>query len=88
MLEGEYVPPPAPTFFQEFLWVRSTHAGFFRKNFAAGDAVRGGESLGTLVDLWGEPIEEIIGPVDGTAIFVTTSPAIAENGLIAGIGVA
>jgi uncharacterized protein len=88
MLEGDYVPPPAPTQFQEFRWVRSTHAGFFRKNFAAGDILRVGESLGTLVDLWGERIEEIIGPVNGTAIFVTTSPAIAENSLIAGIGVA
>jgi hypothetical protein len=87
MHEGDYAPPPAPTRFQEFLWVRSTHAGFFRKNFKAGDTIRAGESLGTLVDLWGEPIEEIVGPVSGTAIFVTTSPAIAENGLIAGIGV-
>jgi uncharacterized protein len=88
MLEGDLVPTPPPTRFREFRWVRSTRDGFFRKRISAGDTLRTGDSLGTLVDLWGEPIEEITGSVDGVALFVTTSPSIAENGLLVGIGVA
>ncbi|MGH2389308.1 MAG: succinylglutamate desuccinylase/aspartoacylase family protein, partial [Chloroflexota bacterium] len=88
MVEGDFVPPAPPTQFREFRWVRSAHAGFFRKHISAGDTLHAGESLGSLVDLWGEPIEEITGSVDGVALFVTTSPSIAEDGLLVGIGVA
>ncbi|HVA88953.1 MAG TPA: M14 family metallopeptidase, partial [Chloroflexota bacterium] len=87
MLDGEYVPPPAPALYREFRWVRTQRGGFFRKSVSAGDPVRAGGSLGTLIDPWGEPINEITSPVDGVVLFVTTSPAMADDGLITGIGV-
>lgn len=88
MLEGGYVAPPAPALYREFRWVRVPRGGFFRKRIVAGDQVRAGHSMGSLVDLWGDPIDEVISPVDGVVLFVTTSPAIADDGLIVGIGVA
>lgn len=87
MLEGRIEPLPAPTAIKDFVWVRAERGGFFRKRIGAGDRLRAGESLGQMADLWGTPQEEIASPVDGVALFVTTSPAIADNGLLAGIGV-
>ena len=87
MLEGEYVPPPRPALYREFRWLRTPRGGFFRKTVSAGDLVHAGRSIGSLVDLWGDLIEDIASPVDGVVLFITTSPAMAEDGLIAGIGV-
>ncbi|MGH2411225.1 MAG: succinylglutamate desuccinylase/aspartoacylase family protein, partial [Chloroflexota bacterium] len=87
MLDGEYVPPPRPALYREFRWLRTPTGGFFRKTVSAGDLVHSGRSIGSLVDLWGEPIDDISSPVDGVVLFITTSPAMAEDGLIAGIGV-
>jgi uncharacterized protein len=82
MLEGE-----PPTMIGDFVWVRAQRGGFFHKALVAGDPVMAGHSLGQMHDLWGTPQDEILSPVDGVALFVTTSPAISDDGLIAGIGV-
>lgn len=87
MTEGTLEPLPAPTMIGAFVWVRTERGGFFRKRIAAGDTIAAGQPLGQMVDLWGQPQEEISSPVDGVALFVTTSPAIGDNGLLAGIGV-
>ncbi len=87
LLEGTPDPLAAPTLMGDFVWVRAARGGFFRKRIVAGDAIKAGDALGEMVDLWGEPAGEIASPVDGVALFVTTSPAIGDDGLIAGIGV-
>lgn len=87
MLAGIPEPAPAPTVVREFVWVRAERGGFFRKAVSAGGRVRQGDSLGEMVDLWGERIADIASPVSGVALFVTTSPSIADNGLLIGIGV-
>jgi predicted deacylase len=87
MLEGTPEPLPEPLMIGDFVWVRTERGGFFRKAIAAGDQLAAGSSLGTMVDLWGEPIQDIPSPVAGVALFVTTSPAIKDDGLLVGIGV-
>ena len=87
MLEGALAPLPAPTLMRDFVWLRAEQGGFFRKTIAAGDTVAAGASIGQMVDLWGEPRAEVHSPVDGVVLFVTTSPAIADDGLLVGIGV-
>jgi predicted deacylase len=87
MLDGEIDALPAPTQIQDFVWVRAQRGGFFRKRIVAGDMLKAGQTIGQMADLWGTPQEEIASPVDGVALFVTTSPAISDNGLLAGIGV-
>ena len=87
MLEGEPEGLEPPTMIADFVWVRAQRGGFFRKSLVAGDAVLAGRPLGRMHDLWGTPQDEILSPVDGVALFVTTSPAITDDGLIAGIGV-
>ena len=87
MLPGTPEPLPAPTLTRDFVWVRADQGGFFRKAVAAGDTLKAGDPLGEMVDLWGEPIATIASPVGGVVLFVTTSPAIGDNGLLVGIGV-
>lgn len=87
MSDGALEPLPAPTMIGEFVWVRTERGGFFRKGIAAGDTITAGQPLGQMVDLWGQPLAEVSSPVDGVALFVTTSPAIGDGGLLAGIGV-
>ncbi len=87
MLEGEPEQLSTPqTLVRGFAWVRAERGGFFRKAIRAGDRLSAGDSLGDMVDLWGEPIATIASPVAGVVLFVTTSPAIADNGLLVGIG--
>ena len=87
MLEGQLGPLPAPTMVRDFVWVRAGRGGFFRKAVVAGDMIRAGEPIGRMVSPWGEPGATSASPVDGVVLFVTTSPAIQDNGLLAGIGV-
>ena len=87
MLDGRPEPRPDPVLIREFTWIRAGRGGFFRKALAAGDRISAGGPIGTMVDLWGETIDEISSPVDGVALFVTTSPAVADDGLLIGIGV-
>jgi len=87
MLPGEPEPRPSPVRMRDFVWLRAERSGFFRRSVTAGDTVATGQILGETVDLWGEPCATTVSPVDGVVLFVTTSPAIAGDGLIVGIGV-
>lgn len=87
MLEGTPEILADPVGIRDFVWVRAERGGFFRRAVAAGDHIAKGGLIGRIVDLWGEPRDEIPSPVAGVALFTTTSPAIADGGLLAGIGV-
>lgn len=87
MIEGENEPLAAPARLREVVMVRADQAGFLRRSVQAGQWLRAGEPIGQLVDLWGEPRMEIVSPIDGVTLFVTTSPAISAQGLVIGIGV-
>ena len=54
---------------------------------APGDVVRGGEQVGTIGDLFGDTLEEIVSPVKGVVLFLTINPSVIENGLLMGLGV-
>jgi predicted deacylase len=87
MLDGTPEPQSPPMLVREFKWVRAERGGFFRKAISAGDTLEPGGLIGQMVDLWGTPRAEITSPVAGIVLFVTTSPAIVDGGLLVGIGV-
>ena len=86
MLPGTPAPEPNQTIVRGLQWVLAGRGGFFRKAVVAGDSLRRGDIIGEMVDLWGEPVDTVVTPVDGVVLFVTTSPAVADNGLLVGIG--
>ena len=77
----------ATTVLTKFDWLYTKSTGVWYPKVAQGDAVREGEQIGTVGDLFGDTLEEIASPVSGVVLFLTISPSVLENGLLMGIGV-
>jgi predicted deacylase len=87
MLPGEPDPPTAPQRrVGRFDWLRCERAGWWAPSVAVGDEVAAGSKLGEVRDLWGDVHEEIAAPSDGVVLFLTTSPAVTDDGLLLGLG--
>jgi predicted deacylase len=87
MLPGPVAPPPGnQRTVGSFVWLRCERAGWWDAAVGSGDEVREGQLLGTVRDLWGEVHEEIHAPRDGVVLFITTSPAVSDDGLLLGLG--
>ena len=77
----------ATTVLTKFEWLYTKSTGVWYPKVAPGDAVREGEQIGTVGDLFGDTLEEIVSPVNGVVLFLTINPSVLENGLLMGIGV-
>lgn len=79
--------PPEQTQLGRFLWLRCRDAGWWEPTVKAGEAVSAGQVIGTVSTLDGADVmEEILAPADGVIIFLTSSPAVAADGLLLGLG--
>ena len=87
MLPGEPEPVSGQRDVRRFEWLRCEHEGWWDAAVAAGDELPGGGLLGRVRDLWGEVLEEVVAPSPGVVLFLTSSPAVAAGGLLAGLGV-
>jgi predicted deacylase len=76
----------ATTLLTKFEWLYTKSAGMWYPRVAPGDAVRKGEQIGTVGDLFGDTLEEIVSPVNGVVLFLTINPSVLGNGLLMGIG--
>jgi predicted deacylase len=80
-------PAEPPTYLGRFLWVRCRQAGWWQPVVAAGDALTEGQVIGTVSTLDGaEVLETVTAPADSVVIFLTSSPAVADDGLLIGLG--
>ena len=87
MLPGEPAPPTTVVHHVDrFVWLRSTGGGWWETSVQAGGEASAGSLVGVVRDLYGEVVEEIVAPEDGVALFVTTSAAVAADGLLLGLG--
>jgi uncharacterized protein len=81
-------PDPSPTVLTRFLWMRSERGGWWTPTVSAGESVAEGQVIGTISTLDGSQVlETITAPADGVPIFITSSPAVAVDGLLLGLGV-
>jgi predicted deacylase len=87
ILAGEPAAVPAPRLLNRFDWLRSEHEGIFHCQVSVGAVVQVGQVLGEMVDLLGNHLGEVKAPADGVVLFLVTSPAIKQDGLLMGIGV-
>jgi hypothetical protein len=69
-----------------FDWLRCRHAGWWEAAAGAGAEVAGGNLLGRVKNLYGDVLEEIFAPRDGVVLFLTTSAAVSDDGLLLGLG--
>jgi hypothetical protein len=78
---------PSPVSLQRFLWLRCQDEGWWQPAVRPGDTVAEGQLLGTVSTLDGAEVrEEITAPAPGVMIFITSSPAVAADGLLLGLG--
>ncbi len=80
-------PSAQPVHLGRFLWLNCTGAGWWDPAVRPGDAVAAGQTLGTITSLDGaEVLETVAAPAEGVVMFLTTSPAVADDGLLLGLG--
>jgi uncharacterized protein len=80
-------PARPPTHLERFMWLRCRQAGWWQPAVAPGDALAEGQVVGTVSTLDGaEVLETITAPADCVVIFLTSSPAVADDGLLTGLG--
>ncbi|MGW2109357.1 succinylglutamate desuccinylase/aspartoacylase family protein [Streptomyces sp. NPDC001948] len=65
-----------------FVWLTSPVPGWWQPAVAPGAEVTAGCRLGAVLDPFGKELAEITAPEDGVLVFLTTSPAMAANGLL------
>jgi predicted deacylase len=81
--------PPAPVYLNSFIWPRTPFAGWWEPTVQAGETVAAGQVLGAVSTLdGGTVLETFTAPADGVILFVTSSPAVAADGLLLGLGAA
>src|SRR5882762_10120449 len=85
-LDGPPESVAAPRVVNSFDWLRSPVEGIFHCRVRVDQQVAAGDVVGELVDLVGEPLVTVKAPVGGVVLFLVTSPAIKENGLLLAIG--
>lgn len=79
-------PPPRQRLVERFVWLRSATGGWWQADIGAGDDVAAGDRLGAVLDPFGDELETITAPEPGVVLFLTTSPAVAQDGLLLGLG--
>jgi predicted deacylase len=73
-------------YLKRFLWLYGQDAGWWEPTVAVGETVTEGQVLGTVSSIDGtETLETITAPADGVPMFLTSSPAVAANGLLLGL---
>jgi predicted deacylase len=81
-------PEPSPTYLTRFLWMRTERGGWWEPTVTTGEPVTEGQVIGTVTTLDGSQVlETVTAPADGVPIFITSSPAVADDGLLLGLGV-
>lgn len=80
-------PAPQPEHLQQFLWLRCQDEGWWEPAVRVGEQVAEGQLLGTVSTLDGaRTLQTITAPAAGVPMFITSSPAVAADGLLLGLG--
>jgi uncharacterized protein len=84
---GHWEDDRPPAYLARFLWVHCDRAGWWEPAAGVGEHVGEGQLLGTVSSLDGATVqEEVRAPAGGTLLFLTSSPAVADGGLLLGLG--
>jgi len=87
MLPGPVRPPREDMrLVGAFDWLRCRGAGWWEAAVGVGAEVAAGDVLGRVKNLWGDVLEEIRAPREGVVLFLTTSAAVSDDGLLLGLG--
>jgi uncharacterized protein len=77
----------APVHLGRFLWLRAAGEGWWEPAVRPGEQVAVGQVLGTVSSLDGaQVLQSVTAPAPGVPMFITSSPAVAADGLLLGLG--
>jgi predicted deacylase len=77
----------APVYLGRFLWLRAASEGWWEPAVRPGQRVAAGQVLGTVSSLDGaQVLQSVAAPAPGVPMFITSSPAVAADGLLLGLG--
>lgn len=79
MVEGDPAPAPAIAWLEEGEVIRSPAIGVFEPAVEPGFFVAQGARLGTLRNLFGDPIETVTAPFAGVVNYVIATPPVSEG---------
>ena len=80
-------PAGAPVRLGRFLWLRAASEGWWEPAVRPGEQVAEGQALGTVSSLDGaQVLQSVTAPAPGVPMFITSSPAVAADGLLLGLG--
>ena len=80
---------PTPVYLNRFIWPRTAAAGWWEPAVRVGEEVSAGQVLGTVSTIdGGAVLETVTATAGGVILFVTSSPAVAADGLLLGLGAA
>ncbi len=85
MLDGE-VRPSEPVEIDQFTWLRSPVEGMWYPSVEVGAQVREGQNIGRIGNLYGDTLAEISAPHGGAILFITSAPAMPQDGLMIAVG--
>lgn len=85
MTERDASPSPAPAEHPGWAWLRTPVRGWWEPAVRTGQHVAAGEFLGVVSELLGGIQHEVVAPVAGVPLFLTSSPAVVEDGLLMGL---
>jgi hypothetical protein len=87
VLEGDPDPPSeGQCLVERFVWLRTRTVGWWQPVVDVGEPVAAGDRLGTVLDGFGDVIDTITAPEAGVPLFITSSPAVQQDGLLLGLG--
>ena len=86
MRDGAPRETPGLIEIERFTWLNSPAEGMWYPSVAVGETVQDGQSIGRIGDLFGDTLAEILAPHDGDVLFVTSSPAMRQDGILLAIG--
>jgi predicted deacylase len=85
LLPGE-LPAPTISLIAHRTTVSSPHTGFFFPLVKAGEFVAKGRRLGYITDLFGQPLADILAPVEGVVLTMSATPPISQGEDLFSIG--
>jgi len=84
--EGTLPTISAPYLIKQRTFIDSEHTGFFYPQVQAGEFIYKGRKLGTITDLFGAPLIDVIAPVNGVVLMVSSTPPISKGETLFSIG--
>lgn len=87
LLPGAPGAVKAPTELASTNWLYAPVEGLWYPSAAINDTVSEGQQVGEMRDIYGDHLAAITAPVPGDILFITSSPAMKEQGILLAIGV-